>query len=75
MEINTTLMNQGFSPEEIEEMERMTSAVLLFLSEDKPTINWGWAAIFEADYLAYSTKSEKVRTFAIKTQNKLRQFL
>jgi hypothetical protein len=74
MEFTVTLTKQGFSVEEIKEMERMTSAISWFLSEKNPTLNWKQVAIFEADSLVYFTKSEKVRDFATKVQNKLKQF-
>ena len=74
MEISNILSNQGFSTEEISEMQPMTSAVSLFFYDKNPSINWSQVAIFEADFLSQFTKSERVKIFALKVQDKLKQF-
>ncbi len=74
MELNTILSNQGFSSEELLEMQPMTSSVALFFSEKDPSINWAQVAIFEADFLSQFAKSDKVRNFAIAVENKIKKF-
>ena len=74
METNKTLLEQGFSQDEIDDMAEMTEAILLYFGEKNATINWKVLAIMHADTLVQMGKTQKVREFAARIHEKLKSF-
>ena len=74
METYEALLEQGFNNDEIIDLSKITDALGYYLGNEPATINWKAVASLEADMLSQTGKTEKVREFAKRIYNKLKEF-